>query len=74
MAIHSSILAGEAHGQRSLADYSLWGHKELDTTERRTLLLFFRFYSHVGHCRILSRVPFAIQQVLFSYLFYLNVF
>ena len=22
------------HGQRSLADYSLWGYKELDTTER----------------------------------------
>ena len=21
------------HGQRSLAGYSLWGHKELDTTE-----------------------------------------
>ena len=25
-------LAGEAHGQRSLAGYSPWGHKELDTT------------------------------------------
>ena len=23
------------HGQRSLADYSPWGHKESDTTERR---------------------------------------
>ena len=22
-----------SHGQRSLADYSPWGHKELDTTE-----------------------------------------
>ena len=22
-------LPGESHGQRSLADYSLWGHKEL---------------------------------------------
>ena len=22
------------HGQKSLADYSPWGHKELDTTER----------------------------------------
>ena len=25
------------HGQRSLAGYSPWGHKELDTTERLTL-------------------------------------
>ena len=27
------FLAGESHGQRSLAGYSLWGRKELDTTE-----------------------------------------
>ena len=33
MATHSSILAGESHGQRSLAGYSPWGHKESDTTE-----------------------------------------
>ena len=33
MAIHSSILALESHRQRSLAGYSLWGHKkELDMT------------------------------------------
>ena len=28
------FLPGKAHGQRSLAGYSLWGHKELDTTEQ----------------------------------------
>ena len=33
MATHSSILAGEFHGQRSLAGYSPWDHKESDTTE-----------------------------------------
>ena len=27
-------LPGEYHGQRSLVDYSPWGHKESDTTER----------------------------------------
>ena len=27
------FLRGESHGQRSLEDYSPWGHKELDTTE-----------------------------------------
>jgi len=27
-------LSGESHGQRSLAGYSLWGHKELDKTEQ----------------------------------------
>ena len=34
MATHSSILAGESHGQRSLVVYSPWGRKELDMTER----------------------------------------
>ena len=34
MATHSSFLPGEFHGQRSLAGYSPWGCKELDTTER----------------------------------------
>ena len=27
------FLPGEFQGQRSLVGYSLWGHKELDTTE-----------------------------------------
>ena len=33
------FLPGEFHGQRSLLGYSLWGHKELDTTDRLTLSL-----------------------------------
>ena len=32
-ATHSGTLAGESHGQRDLADYSPWSHKESDTTE-----------------------------------------
>ena len=35
------FLPGEFHGQKSLAGYSPWGLKELDTTEQLTLLLFF---------------------------------
>ena len=31
------FLLGEFHGQKSVAAYSSWGHKELDTTERLTL-------------------------------------
>ena len=34
MAIHPSAVAWKSHGQRSLVGYSLWGRKELDTTER----------------------------------------
>ena len=33
MTTHSVFLPGESHGQRSLAGYSLWDCKELDTTE-----------------------------------------
>ena len=35
MATHSSILAWKIYGQRSLAGYSPWSHKELDTAERQ---------------------------------------
>ena len=34
MATCSVFLPGEFHGQRSLVGYSLWGRKELDTTEQ----------------------------------------
>ena len=34
--------------------------------------LFFRFFSHTGDYRVLSRVPCAIPQVLISYLFYVQ--
>ena len=33
------FLPGKLHRQRSLAGYSIWGSKELDTTERLTLSL-----------------------------------
>ena len=33
MATHSSILAWEIRGQRSLVGYSPWGRKESETTE-----------------------------------------
>ena len=31
------FLPGKSHGQRSLAEYSSWGGKELDVTEQLTL-------------------------------------
>ena len=31
------FLPGKSHGQRSLEGYSLWGCKELDTTEQRSM-------------------------------------
>ena len=34
----------------------------------------FRFFSHIGHYRLLSRVPCVIWQVLISYLFSMCVY
>ena len=34
--------------------------------------LFLRFYSHIGHQRVLGGVPCAIQQVLICYPFYIQ--
>ena len=33
MATHSSFLPGKFHGQRNLAGYNPWGHKESDMPE-----------------------------------------
>ena len=33
----SVFLPGKSHGQRSLVDYSPWGHKKSDMTEQLTL-------------------------------------
>ena len=42
------FLLGKSHGQRSLVGYSLWGHKESDTTEQLTLSLYFTIV-HTSH-------------------------
>ena len=36
---------GKSHGQRSLAGYSSWGRKELDTTEATELASKMKVYS-----------------------------
>ena len=45
------FLPGESHGQRSLAGYSPWGRKELDTTEwpthtQKTYILYIHTHKH----------------------------
>ena len=36
------FLPGKFHGQRSLAGYSLWGHKESDTTKQLSIRVRLR--------------------------------
>ena len=61
-ATHSSILAGESHGQRNLTGYSPQGCKELDMTE-------MTWHAHLGQWnRIKSSEvnPLAYDQIIFN--------
>ena len=60
METHSSILAGKFHGQRSLVGCSPWDHKESDTTEQLSTLLY-------GHLKLLSVAFFLLN---FSWLYF----
>ena len=56
------FLPEESHGQRSLAGYSPWGHKESGTTEatERSAAHTEVFHEHTGHiCPSLSFKPWG---------------
>ena len=42
--IYKNVRPGKSHGQKSLAGYSPWGCKELDTIEQLTLFTFASLY------------------------------
>ena len=48
METHSSILSWEIYGQRSLAGYSPWAHKDSDTTKH----IWTFTYTKVSYCKI----------------------
>ena len=49
------FLLGESHGQRSLADDSPWGHKELDMTEQLT-----QAFNQFSHSMILTHGKYLL--------------
>ena len=52
------FLPGESHGQRSLAGYSPWGHKETDTTEQLSVYTHTHTHTHSNiPCRHRHRNP-----------------
>ena len=55
------FLPGEVHGQRSLAGYSPWGHKESDTTERLSL---HNHHQILSMCEVCAKFPREI--ILFN--------
>ena len=50
------FLAGEYHGQRNLAGYSPWGHKESDTTEQLHFNFFFLIAVFVISCELFYQI------------------
>ena len=45
------FLPGKSHGQRCLAGYSPWGHKEVETTEQLNLLTYLK-----GHVWLVAAI------------------
>ena len=72
MATHSSILAGESHGQRSLEGYSPRGHKESDMTERLStqsdLIMDKNGFGSSGMRKYLSFTPYKYPFLPHSFL------
>ena len=68
------FLPGEFHGQRTLAGYSPWGHKESNLTEQLKIYIYIFFFSRLfsgkQYYERLSIVPCTIQEVLVAYLLY----
>ena len=63
MATNSVFWPGKSHGQRSLASYSPWGGKELDTTEQ------LAYTVHVNCPSVVALLFFLCNVHLFVYLF-----
>jgi len=57
------LLPGKSHGQRSLVGYSLWGRKELDTTEWLQSTKELMFWAVVLEKTLESLFDFKIKPV-----------
>ena len=78
-ATNSVLWPGEFLGQRSLAGYSPWGHKELDMTQQLSLLLhtickiyihmFFlkNLYVHVNSLHRFERTEYTVLATVINF-------
>ena len=60
MAIHPVLLPGKSHGWKSLVDYSPWGHKELDMTQRLHFDFLYTSIIMAGHILIATGSILAV--------------
>jgi len=83
MATHSSVLAGESHGQRNLVGYSPWGHIESDRSvqcgnskeENRpfNVNIQIEFFFSNSHWYILLNAAFRVGERLRQKMYYQTV-
>ena len=59
------LLPGKSHGQKSLVGYSLWGHKESDTTEWLHFVLTSN-WPHIQNGRVHSGDIYLCMRVFLS--------
>ena len=71
-ATHSVFLPGESHGQRSLAGYSPWGHKELDTAEDTQLILTKENKPSIKIMTTRKQILFPVRNIQKKYILFLN--
>ena len=68
-----ALFHGKSHGQRSLIDYSPWGRKELDMTERLHFHFHFpssQLFYPVRYMKslVVILMSFRVEGILFSFL------
>ena len=64
--LHQYSCLGKSHGQRSLAGYSSWGHKEWDMTEQLTHTLHTHTHTHT---HIYITFPWSIHSLILHVFF-----
>ena len=51
MANHSSVLPGELYGEKSLVDYSTWGHRVRQDRATHTVTFSIKKKKNPAHCK-----------------------
>ena len=73
MATHSSILAGESHGRRSLVGHGPWGRRELDTAEVTKCTIFSNITKNLLKYQTVSVIRKIMSPEIYLSLFFLTM-
>ena len=71
MASHFGFLPGESHGQRSLAGYSPWGHKEQTWLSDQHFHFFIFYYTEIMNDILLFLLKYSLYIYNYSCILHL---